>query len=61
MHLSGPWPKAGIQLVHVQFSQKFTETRNGGLVSLDLCSIVSKVMLGLVRLGYGGLGAVMLG
>ena len=29
-----------------------------GVVSLDLCSVVSKVILGLVRLGYGGLGAV---
>ena len=34
--------------------------QNKGVVSLDLCSIVSKVMLGYVRLGYGGLGVVML-
>ena len=32
-----------------------------GEVSLDLCSIVSKVMLGKVRLGYVWLGAVTLG
>ena len=32
-----------------------------GVVSLDLCSIVSKVMLNEVRLGCGGLGAVTLG
>ena len=31
-----------------------------GVVSLDLCSIC-KDMLGYVRLGYGGLGAVKLG
>ena len=31
------------------------------VVSLDLCSIVSKVMLGWVRLEYGGVGAFTLG
>ena len=33
---------------------------NSGVVSLDLCSVVSKVRLGQVGLGYGGLGAVKL-